>query len=335
MLKGFVAYSKADYSAVERLMVHLKGLEYENLIEIWHDRQISPGEEWDARIRAELGAADVIIFCVSADLLATDYVQRIEIPKAIARHDRHEATVIPVILGKCAWEGNVLGKLQAIPDRGRTVQDYDTADEVWAMVASSVRKAVRSGHKTPDPNRPIPHERDIFPERDMSPEWGAPPETWVQTPGASPVAFADAGHASDLDRDDFTQTTFAIILHYFEASLENIKAANPNCQTRLRKLSEDAFEAGIYMNGQRLSFCGIFMQSQMGWDGISYSNSGASNRSSMNENLRLAQGKRSALLSWQALMGATHRATEFDTTQMNPDEAASYLWSLFVGQFRP
>ena len=105
-------------------MVHLKGLEYQGLIQTWYDRHIVPGEEWDAKIRDELAAADVVIFCVSADLLATDYVQRIEIPKAISRHERGEATVIPVILRKCAWEGSALGKLQGIPTKGQTVQDY-------------------------------------------------------------------------------------------------------------------------------------------------------------------------------------------------------------------
>ena len=158
MRKGFVAYSKADSSNVDRLMVHLKGLEYEGLIETWYDRYTTPGEEWDAKIRAELVAADIIIFCVSADLLATDYVQRIEIPKAIARRDRGEATVIPVIIGKCAWEDSALGKLQGIPGKGNTVQDYvrdGRPDDVWTEVTSAVRDAVRSYHKIPDHNRSI------------------------------------------------------------------------------------------------------------------------------------------------------------------------------------
>lgn len=323
MRKGFVAYSKADFSAVERLMVHLKGLEYEGIIETWYDRQIIPGEEWDARIRAELAAADVIIFCVSADLLATDYIQRIEIPKAIARHDRGEATVIPVILRKCAWEGSALGRLQGIPVKGRTVQDYvrdGDADDVWTTVASTVRDAVRSRQEAPD------HNRSISPERE------APPETWIQPSGAKPVIFSDVGHASDLEQDDFTQSTFATILHYFEASLENIKAANPRCEARLRKLSEDAFEASVYMDGRRLSFCGVFIQNEMRWSGIGYSNSGVSNRGSMNESLSLVQGERGPRLKWHALMGAMHHASEIDTNGMDPGEAASYLWSLFIRQ---
>lgn len=321
MRKGFVAYSKADSSDVDRLMVHLKGLEYQGLIQTWYDRHIVPGEEWDAKIRDELAAADVVIFCVSADLLATDYVQRIEIPKAISRHERGEATVIPVILRKCAWEGSALGKLQGIPTKGQTVQDYarnGDPDDVWAEVTAAVGDAVRSRQEALD------HNRSTAPEREV------PPETWIQHSGAEPVVFSDTGHASDLEQDDFIQSTFATILDYFEASLENIKAANPRCEARLRKLSEDAFEASIYMDRRRLSFCGIFIQNVMGWGSIGYSESGVSNRGSMNESLSLVPGEIGTRLKWQALMGAMRHATEIDTNEMDPQDAASYLWSLFV-----
>ena len=191
MRKIFVAYSKADSSNVDRLMVHLKGLEHEG-IETWRDQDTTPGEEWDAKIRAELAAADVIIFCVSADLLATNYVQRIEIPKALARRDRGEATVIPVIIGKCAWEDSALGKLQGIPDKGSTVQDYvrdgHPADDVWAKVTSAVRDAVRSHHKTPDHNPSISPEieRTRRERLDVSPLervkiYLSDPDAWIQS----------------------------------------------------------------------------------------------------------------------------------------------------------
>ena len=320
MRKGFVAYSKADSSDVDRLMVHLRGLEYQGLIEAWYDRQIVPGEEWDARIRSELAAADVIIFCVSADLLATDYVQRIEIPKAISRHECGEATVIPVILRKCAWESSALGKLQGIPVKGQTVQDYarnGDPDDVWTEVTAAVRDAVCSRQEA------LEHNRSNAPERE------APPETWAQLSGAKPVVFSDTGHASDLEQDDFTQSTFSTILHYFEASLENIKAANPRCETRLRKLSEDAFEAGIYMDGRRLSFCGIFIQNKMGWDGIGYSERGVGDRNAINQSLSLVQGEGGPRLKWKVLVSNFHYATGIDANEMDPQDAASYLWSLF------
>ena len=317
MMKGFVAYSKADSSTVERLMVHLKGLEYEGegLIEIWHDGQIVPGEEWDSKIRGELSAADVIIFCVSADLLATDYVQHVEIPKAIARQEQGKATVIPVIFKNCDWQNHALGKFQAIPAKGRSVQDHLQEDDIWTEVTSAVRNAVRSRQETVDHNRTVSSAQE------------APPATWDQPSGAMPVTLSDFGHASDLEQDDFIQSTFSTVLNYFENSLKNLKNANPGCETRLRKLSEDAFEAGVYVNGKRRSFCGVFIHER---NRIAYFNNGVGNRSTMNENLSLVRGERGPRLKWHALMRAGHHTTETDTSEMDPREAAVYFWSIFV-----
>lgn len=323
MKKGFVAYSKADSEAVGSLMVHLKGLKHKGIIETWHDRQLVPGEEWDSKIRAELEAADVIIFCVSADFLANDYIQQIEVPKAIDRHDQNEATVIPVFFRRCAWEGHTLGKIQGIPAKGKTVQDYirdGTVDDIWTEVASAVRNAVQSRQQVPD--------QSLLPSADRK----AGPKTWKRSTGAKPVVLSGIGQASDLQKDDFTRSTFATILDYFEASLETLKEANQGCETRLNKPSEDAFEASIYMNGKRRALCGVFIQNRMGGRGIGigYSSNGIGDRNSFNENLSLASGERSSQLKWQALMNVMRHRTEIDSSEMDPQKAASYLWSLFV-----
>ncbi len=319
-MKGFVAYSKADSDAVDRLLVHLKGLEYEGVIETWYDRQLAPGDEWDAKIHAELSAADVIIFCVSADLLATDYVQRVEIPEAITRHNRGDAAVIPIIFRKCAWEGSALGKLQGIPAKGDTVQDYSQhgdLDEVWTEVTIRVRDAVKSRQKTRDEGGTDAGSRE------------APPETWVHSSGAKPIILSELGQASDLEQDDFTRSTFSTIRDYFEASLGNLKEANPECETRLRIVSEDAFEASVYVNGRRRALCGVFVQNRPGWAGIGYSTSGVGDRNAYNDCLSLAHGERGTRLKWKDLLGM-HRPTGIDTSEMDPTEASRHLWLLFV-----
>ena len=320
-MKGFVAYSKADSDAVDRLLVHLKGLEHEGVIETWYDRQLAPGDEWDAKIHVELSAADVVIFCVSADLLATDYVQRVEIPEAITRHNRGEAAVIPIIFRKCAWEGSALGKLQGIPAKGDTVQDYaqqGDLDNIWTEVAVRVREAAKAHQKKHDEDSTDASNRE------------APPETWIRSSGTKPIGLSERGQASDLEQDDFTHATFSAIRDYFQASLENLKEANPGCETRLREISEDAFEASVYVNGQRRAICGVFVQNRPGWAGIGYSTDGVGDRNSYNESLSLARGERGARLKWQALLAAMHRPTAIDTSEMGPDEASRHLWSLFV-----
>lgn len=319
-MKGFVAYSKADSEAVSRLMVHLESLKYEGLVDTWHDRQLVPGDEWDTKIHAELSVADVVIFCVSADLLATEYVQQVEIPTAISRHDRDEAIVIPVIFGRCSWEHSALGKLQAIPVKGDTIQDYSqhgNLDRAWEEITVRVRDAVKSRQKIRNEDSTGAGKRSVPRERPRS-------------PGARPIVLFERGRASDLEKDDFTRSTFSTIRDYFEASLENLKKANPGCVTRLYNTSDDAFEASIYVNGKRSAFCGVFIEDRVGSAGICYSTNGVGDRNSFNENLTLSDGEGDARLKWRALMGPVYGATEIDTSEMGAADASSYLWSLFV-----
>ena len=321
MMKGFIAYSKADSDAVGRLMVHLKSLEYEGLVETWYDQQLAPGDEWDKKIQAELSEADVVIFCVSADLLATDYVQRVEIPTAISRHDQNEAIVIPIIFGRCSWKHTALGKLQAFPAKGDTVQDCSQKgdlDHVWEKVTIRVRDAVKSLQKTRGRDSTDVGKRAVRPEG-------------TRSFGAKAIALSERGRASDLEQDDFTRATFSTISDYFEASLENLKRANLECETRLQRGSKDAFEASIYVGGQRRAFCGVFIESRVGSAGICYSGNGVGDRNSFNENLSLLDhGEGRAHLKWRALMGPVYGATGIDTSEMGPTEASCYLWSLFV-----
>ena len=145
-MKGFVAYSRADSEKVAKLMTHLKALQREGVIEVWHDRQLTPGEAWDLRIRTQLAAADIVILCVSPDLLVNDYVQDVEIPAAIRRHNGGNVTVIPVIFRECAWQHSALGAFQGLPDDDLTVHDYereDKLDKVLKAITDGVREAAQ------------------------------------------------------------------------------------------------------------------------------------------------------------------------------------------------
>ena len=42
--------------------------------------------------------------------------------KALARHQRGEARVIPVILRHCRWQSTPLAELQAVPKDGRPIK---------------------------------------------------------------------------------------------------------------------------------------------------------------------------------------------------------------------
>ena len=94
----FYSYSHRDEVFRQELEAHLSFLRRGNLIAEWHDRKIDAGDEWKAQIDRHIGTADIVLLLVSADFIASDYCWGEEMTKALARHEREEARVIPVIL---------------------------------------------------------------------------------------------------------------------------------------------------------------------------------------------------------------------------------------------
>ncbi len=62
--------------------------------------------------------------------------------QAIARHERGEACVIPVILSSVYWQGTPFAKLQALPKKAKPVTSWRNRDEAFFSVAEGIREAV-------------------------------------------------------------------------------------------------------------------------------------------------------------------------------------------------
>jgi hypothetical protein len=131
-VKIFFCYAHADEALLKKLKTHLSPLQREGLIDIWYDRDITAGTEWKREISERLDAAQVILLLVSPDFMDSDYCYSIEMKRALERHDRGEARVIPIILRPVYWQG-ALGKLQALPTDAKPVTDRDWYDKDTAF----------------------------------------------------------------------------------------------------------------------------------------------------------------------------------------------------------
>ena len=138
--KIFFSYSKHDRQFLEELQVHMSLLRRNGKIQPWNDHDILPGEEWDEKIRQELGSADVILLLISANFLATDYIWEVELEKAMARHEKGEARVIPVVIRPCSWEAAPFGKLNGLPSKAKPVSKFDDRDEAWLQVVKGIER---------------------------------------------------------------------------------------------------------------------------------------------------------------------------------------------------
>ena len=138
----FISYSHDDIALRRELDKHLRTLRDAKIINIWTDSDIMPGTEWRTQILDNLNNAQIILLLVSADFLASDFCQSVELTEALKRHKANTARVIPIILRPTFWEIAPFGKLQALPltanNRPLPVTSWSQRDDAWTTVVQGI-----------------------------------------------------------------------------------------------------------------------------------------------------------------------------------------------------
>jgi hypothetical protein len=139
-IKIFFCYAHEDEDLLRKLKTHLSPLKRAGLIDIWHDRDISAGTEWEEEIGKQLENAQIILLLVSPDFVASDYCYSKEMQRALERHERGDARVIPIILRPVYWEVTPLNKLQALPTNAKPVMSssWKSLDEAFFDVINGI-----------------------------------------------------------------------------------------------------------------------------------------------------------------------------------------------------
>ena len=137
-VKILFCYAHEDEAFLNKLKTHLSPLQWQGLIEPWHDRDISAGTEWEEEIKEHLDTAQIILLLVSPDFMASRYCYSVEMKRAVERHEHKEARVIPVILRHIYWQGAPFGKLQALPTDAKPVKSWTDPDEAFFDVTEGL-----------------------------------------------------------------------------------------------------------------------------------------------------------------------------------------------------
>jgi len=140
-LNIFISYSRRDLTYKNELKRHLKILQRNEEIRIWDDGEIKAGDTWNQQIHNELDNADIIIFLISSDFLASDFAYEIELKKALERAERNEVRVVPIILTECLWKETPISKLSVLPSNGVPVYSSrrKDSDEAWFQVVETLK----------------------------------------------------------------------------------------------------------------------------------------------------------------------------------------------------
>ena len=138
----FYSYSHKDEALRNELDKHLSSLKQEGLIQAWHDRRITPGDEWKNQIDDNLKAAQLILLLISSDFMASGYCVDIEMKQAMKLHKTGKARIVPIILRPVDWTKARFAALQALPTDGKPVTEWPNQDSAFLNVAQGIRRAV-------------------------------------------------------------------------------------------------------------------------------------------------------------------------------------------------
>lgn len=147
-LKVFITYSHKDTGAKDDLITRLSVLIRENRIRIWQDNEILPGDKWREAISTNLTDSDLLLYLVSADSLASQNCNK-ELSDALALAKQKEVTIrtIPIILERCDWQNHQISQFQALPDKGKPINEWQPESQGWQCVVDGIRKIIDSQTK--------------------------------------------------------------------------------------------------------------------------------------------------------------------------------------------
>lgn len=313
MAKIFISYSHKDEEYLKRLKSHFSTMRRNGQIEIWYDRAINAGDEFESVIFRNLENADIILLLASANFLDSEYCYTKELTIALERHSKGDVAVIPVILTDCDWKSSPFRKFQVTPKDGKPISNFEKPDKGYLQVVEEVKKVlgrtaslqsdVAFGVKSPDNAEfPAVHRQSL---------------EYSKAPVASNLRIAR--ELTDRDRDEKCSEGIRYLFKFFENSLEQLSDRYTEIETVFQKRRQDGFECTIYRNDQQACHCGIWgHQDRFGPSEIRYSGEGIS-EGSYNESITIGiDGNR---IGYKPIMSES---------LLTINQIAEHLWGLLT-----
>ncbi|MCP5518558.1 MAG: toll/interleukin-1 receptor domain-containing protein [Verrucomicrobiales bacterium] len=183
----FISYSHQDEAWKDRLMTHLDPLSGETGFEVWEDRRIAAGDDWQGEIEAAMERCRLAVLLVSADFLQSKFIKTREVPALLRRREKDGMRVVPILLGSCVWRRIPwLTPIQirpkdAVPLASMGAVDSERANAALVAIATEIDDLLKtlppSQHlaapalpsppsaSTPPPDDPLPSAPSAFDQR--------------------------------------------------------------------------------------------------------------------------------------------------------------------------
>ena len=155
-MKIFISYAHKDEELKNDLLVMVKGIERRNIIKIWHDRKIEPGQAWREAIQNAMKTCEMGLLLISPDFIASDFIHNVELRELLKRRAEGGLLVIPIILRDCLWKSELgLGEIQALPQDAKPVitfrKDTGERDAAWTKIAEYIEQKATNNNPDSEP----------------------------------------------------------------------------------------------------------------------------------------------------------------------------------------
>lgn len=140
--KIFISYSHADEKHMIRLVSMLRPFEKQGILEIWQDREITPGDAWYQDIQKAMTECQIALLMISIDFLNSRFIQENELPRLLQFRREKGLRIIPIIVRDCPWTSEpILKDLQALPKDGKPIVSFKGVgqpDRIWTEIAKKI-----------------------------------------------------------------------------------------------------------------------------------------------------------------------------------------------------
>jgi pimeloyl-ACP methyl ester carboxylesterase len=141
----FVSYSHKDVEWLDRLKVMLAPYLHmgETELDLWDDKRLTAGQQWDVEIQDALSKAGVAVALVSADFLASTYIMRHELPPLVKAAKEGGTRLLWVYVSAAGWEETALKDFQATHDTRVPLDSRSRPEqnEILKSVAQQIKQA--------------------------------------------------------------------------------------------------------------------------------------------------------------------------------------------------
>lgn len=124
MKKVFISYSRKDVDFKDALRTHLSPLVRYGVVQEWACEDMVAGK-WDDQIQNYLEEADIIVYMVSANFMASDYIMEKEVKKGLELVENDpKKKIMGVLVRECLWRQWTVLEKNLADNPKSTLSDY-------------------------------------------------------------------------------------------------------------------------------------------------------------------------------------------------------------------